>query len=76
MWQLSRTCSEGPPTHGTWTKVAHLLRFRRSVDLAFLDGTNPGNMALARSIARAVGSSSTMPSPGRRRPAKRLRSPS
>ncbi|MDC0743120.1 hypothetical protein [Polyangium mundeleinium] len=25
------------------------------MDLAFLDGTNPGNMALARSIARAVG---------------------
>ncbi|MRG92545.1 hypothetical protein [Polyangium spumosum] len=41
--------------HGTWTKVAHLVSFRRAVVLAFCDGTNPGNMALARSIARAVG---------------------
>ncbi|MRG91587.1 hypothetical protein [Polyangium spumosum] len=40
---------------GTWIAVVHKLGFRRSVVLAFLDGTNPGNMALARSIARAVG---------------------
>jgi len=41
--------------HGTWIAVAHLLGFRRAVVLAFCDGTEPGNMALARSIARAVG---------------------
>ncbi|MDI1447275.1 hypothetical protein [Polyangium sp. 6x1] len=41
--------------HGTWTKVAHLLRFRRAVVVGFFDGTEPGNIALARSIARALG---------------------
>ncbi|MDC0742610.1 hypothetical protein [Polyangium mundeleinium] len=41
--------------HGTWTKVAHLVSFRRSFVLAFCDGSEPGNIALARSIARAVG---------------------
>ncbi|MDI1481459.1 hypothetical protein [Polyangium sp. y55x31] len=41
--------------HGTWIAVAHAVSHRRSVVLAFLDGTEPGNMALARSIARAVG---------------------
>ena len=41
--------------HGTWTKVAHLVSFRRAVVVGFFDGTEPGNMALARSIARAVG---------------------
>ncbi|MRG90492.1 hypothetical protein [Polyangium spumosum] len=41
--------------HGTWTKVAHLVSFRRSFVLAFCDGIEPGNIALARSIARAVG---------------------
>jgi len=41
--------------HGTWIAVAHLLGFRRSFVLAFCDGTEPGKMALARSIARAVG---------------------
>ncbi|TKD08961.1 hypothetical protein [Polyangium fumosum] len=41
--------------HGTWIAVAHQLGFRRSFVLAFCDGTEPGNMALARSIARAVG---------------------
>lgn len=40
---------------GSWILVAHRVGFRRSVVLAFCDGTNPGNMALARSIARAVG---------------------
>ncbi|MDI3291019.1 hypothetical protein [Polyangium sp. 15x6] len=41
--------------HGTWIAVAHKLGFRRSFVLAFCDGTELGNMALARSIARAVG---------------------
>ncbi|MDI1429612.1 hypothetical protein [Polyangium sorediatum] len=41
--------------HGTWIAVAHLVSFRRSFVLAFCDGTEPGNMALARSIARAAG---------------------
>ena len=41
--------------HGTWTKVAHLVSFRRSFVLAFCDGSEPGNIALARSIARVVG---------------------
>jgi len=40
---------------GSWIAVAHKLGFRRSFILAFCDGTEPGNMALARSIARAVG---------------------
>ncbi|MDI1437060.1 hypothetical protein [Polyangium sorediatum] len=40
---------------GTWIAVAHKLGFRRSFVLAFCDGTEPGNIALARSIARAVG---------------------
>ncbi|MDC0745352.1 hypothetical protein [Polyangium mundeleinium] len=40
---------------GSWILVAHKVGFRRSVVLAFCDGTEPGNMALARSIARAVG---------------------
>jgi len=40
---------------GSWILVAHKLGFRRSFILAFCDGTEPGNMALARSIARAVG---------------------
>ncbi|TKD05106.1 hypothetical protein [Polyangium fumosum] len=40
---------------GSWILVAHKVGFRRAVVLGFCDGTNPGNMALARSIARAVG---------------------
>ncbi|MRG92821.1 hypothetical protein [Polyangium spumosum] len=40
---------------GSWILVAHKIGFRRYVVLAFCDGTNPGNMALARSISRAVG---------------------
>ena len=40
---------------GSWVRVAHTLGYRRAVVLAFCDGTEPGNMALARSIARAVG---------------------
>ena len=40
---------------GTWTHVAHKIGFRRSYVLAFMDAIEPGNMALARSIARAVG---------------------
>ncbi|TKC89172.1 hypothetical protein [Polyangium fumosum] len=40
---------------GSWILVAHKVGFHRSVVLAFCDGSEPGNMALARSIARAVG---------------------
>ncbi|MRG94205.1 hypothetical protein GF068_20100 [Polyangium spumosum] len=40
---------------GTWIAVAHAVSFRRSVVLAFMDGIEPGHMALARSIARTVG---------------------
>ncbi|TKD10456.1 hypothetical protein [Polyangium fumosum] len=40
---------------GSWVRVAHTLGYRRAVVVGFFDGTEPGNMALARSIARAVG---------------------
>ncbi len=40
---------------GSWVRVAHTLGYRRSVIVGFFDGVEPGNMALARSIARAVG---------------------
>ncbi|MDC3962657.1 hypothetical protein [Polyangium jinanense] len=40
---------------GSWVRVAHALGYRRAVVVGFFDGTEPGNMALARSIARAVG---------------------
>ena len=40
---------------GTWIRVARLLGYRRSAVLAFMDGLEPGNRALARCIARAVG---------------------
>lgn len=40
---------------GTWIRVARKIGYRRSVVLAFMDGIEPGNRALARCIARAVG---------------------
>jgi len=40
--------------HGSWVRVAHSLGFRRSTVVGFFDGVEPGNMALARSIARAT----------------------
>lgn len=39
---------------GSWVRVAHTVGYRRSVVVGFIDGIEPGNMALARSIARAV----------------------
>jgi len=39
---------------GSWVRVAHSLGFRRSSVVGFFDGSEPGNMALARSIARAA----------------------
>ena len=40
---------------GSWVRVAHTLGYRRAVVVGFFDGSEPGNMALARSIARVVG---------------------
>jgi hypothetical protein len=40
---------------GTWIRVARVLGYRRSAVLAFMDGIEPGNRALARCIARALG---------------------
>ncbi len=39
--------------HGTWIAVAHLLVFRRETIVRFVGQTSEGNMALARTIARA-----------------------
>lgn len=40
--------------HGSWVRVARALRMRRSSVKGFFDGDEPGNMALARSIAAAT----------------------
>ena len=64
---------------GSWVRVAHTLGYRRAVVLGFFDGTEPGNMALARSIARAVGLSLddalTGKAPPRKAPALSLVTP-
>lgn len=41
--------------HGTWIAVAHKLAFRRETVVRFVGQTFSGNMALARTIARACG---------------------
>lgn len=41
--------------HGTWIAVAHRLAFRRETIVRFVGMTFSGNMALARTIARACG---------------------
>jgi len=39
---------------GSWVRVARLLGIRRASVKGFFDGDEPGNMALARSIATAT----------------------